>query len=126
MKHPSVSLRQLFQLHPPREQTTSRGFLRSNTFERSDKDCPSRRRSAAGLSARPPKIAFGELRASGVRDVLVYCRNHRCSHSVEISADRWADHIRLSDIEPGFVCTACGKYGTELRPKFPQARMGTG
>ena len=58
-----------------------------NTFERSDKDCPSRRRSAAGLSARPPKIAFGELRASGVRDVLVYCRNHRCSHSVEISAD---------------------------------------
>jgi hypothetical protein len=58
--------------------------------------------------------------------VLVYCRNHRCSHSVEISADRWADHIRLSDIEPGFVCTACGKYGTELRPKFPQARMGTG
>jgi hypothetical protein len=29
------------------------------------------------------------MRASGVRDVLIYCRNHKCSHSVEISADRW-------------------------------------
>jgi len=74
----------------------------------------------------PQKITFGEMRASGVRDVLVYCRDHRCSHHIAISADRWPDHIRLSDIEPGFVCTACGKRGAEVRPKFSQARMGTG
>jgi hypothetical protein len=37
----------------------------------------------------PQKITFAEMRASGVRDVLIYCRDHRCSHSVEISADRW-------------------------------------
>jgi hypothetical protein len=24
------------------------------------------------------KITFGKIRASGVRDVLVYCRDHRC------------------------------------------------
>jgi hypothetical protein len=36
--HPSVSLRQLFQLHPLRGQTTSQGFLRSSTYERSNKD----------------------------------------------------------------------------------------
>ena len=42
-------------------------------------------------------ITFGEMRASGVRDVLIYCRDHRCSHHVEISADRWPDHVRLSD-----------------------------
>ena len=74
----------------------------------------------------PQKITFGELRASGVRDVLIYCRDHRCSHHVEISADRWPNHVRLSDIEPDFVCTACGKRGAEIRPKFSQARMGTG
>jgi hypothetical protein len=33
----------------------------------------------------PPKITFGELRASGVRDVLIYCRDHRCSHHIAIS-----------------------------------------
>jgi hypothetical protein len=31
-----------------------------------------------------------------VRDVLIYCRDHRCSHSTTISADRWPDHVRLS------------------------------
>ena len=35
------------------------------------------------------KITFGEMRASGVRDVLIYCRDHRCSHHVEINADGW-------------------------------------
>ena len=60
-----------------------------------------------------------------MRDLLVYCRDHRCSHSVEISADRWVDDVRLSDIEPGFVCNACGKRGAEVRPKFSNARMGT-
>jgi hypothetical protein len=30
------------------------------------------------MIARPQKITFGELSASGVRDVLVYCRDHRC------------------------------------------------
>jgi hypothetical protein len=54
----------------------------------------------------PQKITFGELRASGVNTVLVYCRDHRCSHSTAINADRWPDHVRLSDIEPGFACTA--------------------
>jgi len=67
--------------------------------------------------ARPQKITFGEMRASGVRDVLIYCRDHRCSHYVEISADRWTDHVRPSDIELDFVCTACGKRGARVRPR---------
>jgi hypothetical protein len=46
----------------------------------------------------PVKITFGELRASGVRDVIIYCRDHRCSHQIETNADGWPDHVRLSDI----------------------------
>jgi hypothetical protein len=48
------------------------------------------------------KITFGEM--------LIYCRDHRCSHHVETNADGCADSVRHSDIEPN----------------FPQARMGTG
>jgi hypothetical protein len=33
-------------------------------------------------------------------------------------ADRWPDDARLSDIEPQFVCTACGKRGADVRPDF--------
>ena len=69
------------------------------------------------------KITFGEMRESGVRDVLIYCRDHRCSHHVEVSADGWADDVRLSDIEGKFVCH--GKRGSEVRPSFPKGRMGT-
>jgi len=34
-----------------------------------------------------PKITFDDVRASGVRDVLIYCRDHKCSHRITISAD---------------------------------------
>jgi hypothetical protein len=38
---------------------------------------------------RPGKITLGEMREMGVRGLLVYCSDYRCSHSIEISADRW-------------------------------------
>ena len=59
--------------------------------------------------------------ASGVRDVDIYCRDHRCSHHVETNADGWADDVRLSDIEPLFTCTRCGKKAAEIRPNFSHA-----
>jgi hypothetical protein len=65
-----------------------------------------------------PKITFGEMRASGVRDLLIYCSDFRCSHWTAISADRWPDDVRLSDIEPRFTCQACGTKGADVRPNF--------
>jgi hypothetical protein len=51
------------------------------------------------------------MRNSGVRGILVYCSDYKCSHSIAISADAWSDDVRLSDIEPRFVCKVCGKRG---------------
>jgi hypothetical protein len=65
---------------------------------------------------RPQKITFGEMRESGVRGVLVYCSDYKCSHYVTASADPWPDHIRLSDLELRFVCTAYGRRGADVRP----------
>ena len=48
---------------------------------------------------RPQKITFGEMRDMGVRGLLIYCADYRCSHSIAISADGWPDDVRLSDIE---------------------------
>jgi hypothetical protein len=76
--------------------------------------------------SRPMKITFGEMRTSGVRNLLVYCADYRCSHSIQMSADRWPDNVRLSDIEPLFVCQACGNRGADVRGLFAPARMGTG
>jgi hypothetical protein len=38
------------------------------------------------------KITLGEMRASGVRDLLVYCADYHCAHAVRISADQWPDN----------------------------------
>jgi hypothetical protein len=54
-----------------------------------------------------PKFTFAQMRASGVRNVLVYCSDYHCSHRKRLTADRWPDDGRLSDIEPKFVCQAC-------------------
>ena len=66
------------------------------------------------------------MRATGVRDVLIYCRDVSCSHHVEVNADGWPDDVRLSDIEPKFTCTKCGKRGADIRSDFQPAKMGTG
>jgi len=50
--------------------------------------------------------------------VLVYCSDYHGSHSVTMSADRWADHFRSSDLEPLFVSQACGTRPADLRPDF--------
>jgi hypothetical protein len=72
-----------------------------------------RRRSC---DEQPQKITFDDMRASCVRDVLIYCRDHPFSHHIEISAERWGDDVRLPDVEPGF--TACGKRDADLRPSL--------
>jgi len=53
------------------------------------------------------------MRDMGVRGILVYCADYKCSHSIAINGDRWADDVRLSDLEPRFVCSACGKRGAD-------------
>jgi hypothetical protein len=45
------------------------------------------------------------------------------THHVTLSADRWPNHVRLSDIGPTFTCTACGKRGADVRPKFRSPEM---
>jgi hypothetical protein len=46
------------------------------------------------------------MRASGVRGLLVYCSDYKCSHWTRISADQWPDETRLSDLE-GSVRMCC-------------------
>jgi hypothetical protein len=33
------------------------------------------------------KITFGEVRASGVRGILIYCADYRCPHPIAISGN---------------------------------------
>ena len=67
---------------------------------------------------RQQKITLGEMRTACVRGLLVYCADYRGAQAVRLSADRWPDHTRLSDLEPLFVCQACGRRGADIRPDW--------
>ena len=55
----------------------------------------------SGIPNRPEKITFGEMRDSGVRGVLIYCSDFRCSHWIEMSADWWPDTSGFPILNPG-------------------------
>jgi hypothetical protein len=67
---------------------------------------------------RPQKITFADMRDMGVHGLLIYCSDYKCSHLVTMSGDRWPDDVRLSDLEPRFICSACGKGSADVRPDF--------
>ena len=75
---------------------------------------------------RPEKITFADMRDMGVRGLLIYCSDYKCSHLVTMSGDRWPDQTRLSDLEPRFICSACGKRGADVRPDFNWNRTAVG
>jgi hypothetical protein len=41
-----------------------------------------------------------------------------------MSGDRWPDDLRLSDLEPRLICSACGKRGADVRPNLKLQQAG--
>ncbi len=58
------------------------------------------------LEPREPKITLGDMRASGVRAVLIYCADHKCSHSIAKTALPMASAGRFSPLGPLGICPA--------------------
>jgi hypothetical protein len=47
---------------------------------------------------RPQKVTLCEMRETGTRGLLVYCRDYKCSHPIKIppaEADKYPDDLRL-------------------------------
>jgi hypothetical protein len=77
------------------------------------------------MADRSQKITLADMREAGIRGLLIYCADYRCSHSIAVSGDAWPDEIRLSDLEPRFICQACGKRGADVRPDFNWNKTAT-
>lgn len=74
---------------------------------------------------RDIKITFGEMRASGIRGIIVDCADCGCGRWTAADADSWPDFVRLSDLESQLACPACGR-GAVVRPDFAWQMRGRG
>ncbi|XIA62824.1 hypothetical protein ACFIOY_25810 [Bradyrhizobium sp. TZ2] len=45
---------------------------------------------------------------------------------IVVDTGRWSDDVRLSDLEPQFVCKACAQRGAAVRPDFSGAKKRPG
>jgi hypothetical protein len=73
------------------------------------------RSARSSAMSRPRKISFGEMRAMGVRGVLIYCTDYRCSHTIAVMADHWADEI-VGLRRVSFVAHVASKVPTTSGP----------
>ena len=78
---------------------------------------PQRRRPAY----QGPPVTLGDIRAHGVRRLLIYCsEGPYCHHSALVDADRWPDETALHELRPKAVCTKCGMIGADVRPNWSE------
>lgn len=51
-------------------------------------------RTALYPIGRPVKITLGEMRSTGIRGLIIFCADYRCSHNITLPpayVDRWPD-----------------------------------
>ena len=60
-----------------------------------------------GYAERSENHARGNAVVGPPTRLIVYCGDYKCAHSVVISAERWLDEVRLSDLETKFTCQFC-------------------
>jgi len=76
------------------------------------------------------KITLAEMRAAaGVRGLLIYCSDYRCSHWTAISGDKWPDDspVVRSSSPARLAAGAARMFGPigNRRKRMPEARLET-
>jgi hypothetical protein len=61
---------------------------------------------------------LANMRAQGVRALVVFCLNPRCLHRVQLDVDDYPDDVSLQWFSPRMVCSACGIVGADARPNW--------
>jgi hypothetical protein len=67
------------------------------------------------MTARP---SLGNMRANGVRSLIVYCSNVTSRHEAVVSVDQLADTVPVRSLGPRMRCKRCGQRGADVRPNW--------
>jgi hypothetical protein len=65
-------------------------------------------------------MTLGNMRANGVRSLLVYCS--ACPRTVVFNVDAYPETVPVPAFGPRMVCTGCGMIGADARPNWRENR----
>ena len=63
-------------------------------------------------------MTLGNMRANGVRSLLVNCSNVNCRHEAIVNLDGLNDDISVPSLGPRMRCQRCGQLGADARPNW--------
>jgi hypothetical protein len=69
-------------------------------------------------------MTLGNMRANGVRSLIVYCGT--CHRDAVFDVDRYPDAVPVPAFGPRMVCTRCGMIGADARPNWAESHRGSG
>ena len=71
------------------------------------------------IDPRFKPVTLGNMRANGVRSVIVNCSNATCRHEAIVNVDSLADDVPVPSLGPRMRCQRCGQLGrNELARPF--------
>ena len=77
-------------------------------------------RNIPDTSQSEPLMTLGNMRALGVRGLLVSCLNHTCRYEIAICVDRYADNIAVPSFRLRMKCSKCGSRNVDVRPNWKE------
>jgi hypothetical protein len=81
-----------------------------------------RRKKVDPSNVRP--MTLGNMRANGVRSLLVYC--FACHHEAVFGVKDYPDDVPVPAFAPRMVCTRRGMIGADARPNWSERHRPTG
>jgi hypothetical protein len=69
-------------------------------------------------------MTLDNMRANGVRSLLVYC--FACHHEAVFGVEDYPDDVPVPAFAPRMVCTRCGMIGADARPNWSERHRPTG
>jgi hypothetical protein len=63
-------------------------------------------------------MTIGNMRANGVRTLIVYCSNSTCRHEAIVNVDRLSADVAVPSLGSRMRCERCGQLGADARPNW--------
>ena len=63
-------------------------------------------------------MTLGNMRANGVRSLVVHCSNVTCRHEAIVSVDKLGDDLAVPSLGLRMRCERCGLRGADVMPNW--------